>query len=128
MATKNRIGYIQSNDKLDGTNYDICHLKVQFALNDGDMLDLLTSSMPTLADKDEQGRDITTTEQYQENPKVYQTWFKCGRPACYTMLSCMQDDLLGEFECFSTAKNMWLQLRIGFGQTSATRLRTLQLK
>ena len=44
---------IQCNDKLDGTNYDVWHLKVQFSLNDGDILDLLTSSMIALADKDE---------------------------------------------------------------------------
>ena len=67
MAAKNMIGCMQSNDKLDGINYDIWHLKVQFTLNDGDMLDLLTSSMPALADKDEQDRDIIATEQYQES-------------------------------------------------------------
>ena len=53
MAAKNMIGCMQSNDKLDGLNYDVCHLKAQFALNDGDLLDLLTSSMPVLADKDD---------------------------------------------------------------------------
>jgi len=79
---------MQSNDKLDGMNYDIWHLKVQLALNDGDMLDLLTSSMPTLVEKDEQGRDIIATEQYQENLKVYQAWFKCDHFTCYTILSC----------------------------------------
>ena len=79
MAAKNTIGCMQSNDKLDGTNYDVWHLKVQFALDDGDMLDLLTFSMPTLADKDEQGRDTTATKQYQENLKAYQAWFKPDR-------------------------------------------------
>ena len=97
---------MQSNDKLDGTNYDIWHLKVQFALNDGDMLELWTSSMPASAEKDEQGRD-TAIEQYQENLKAYQAWFKRDCSACYLMLSCMQDDLLGEFERFPTAKDMW---------------------
>ena len=42
---------MKSDDKLDGSNHDIWHLKVQFALNDGDMLDLLTSSMTALAEK-----------------------------------------------------------------------------
>jgi len=44
------------------------------------------------------------------------------------MLSCMRDDLLGEFERFHTGKDMWTQLNVRFGQTSGTRLRTLQLK
>jgi len=53
MAAKNMKGCMQSNDKLDDTNYDVWYLKVQLALNDGDMLDLLTSSMPAPAEKDE---------------------------------------------------------------------------
>jgi len=53
MATKNMIGCMLSNDKLDGSNYDVWHLKVQFTLNDGDMLDLLTSFVPALAKKDD---------------------------------------------------------------------------
>lgn len=44
------------------------------------------------------------------------------------MLYCMHDDLIGEFEVHLTAKDMWDQLKIRFGQTSETRLRTLQLK
>ena len=44
------------------------------------------------------------------------------------MLSCMQDNLLGEVEHFSTTKDMWAQLKIRFVQTSVTRLHTLQLK
>ena len=40
----------------------------------------------------------------------------------------MHDDLLGEFEGCPTAKDMWDRLKIWFGQTSATRIRTLCLK
>jgi len=72
------------------------------------MLGLLTSSMPALIGKDEQGRDIAATKQYQENLKAYQAWFRCSRSVSYTILSCMQDDPLGEFERFPTAKDMWV--------------------
>ena len=40
----------------------------------------------------------------------------------------MHDDLLGEFEGCPTAKDMWDRLKIRFGQTSSTWLRTLRLK
>lgn len=128
MAARNMIGCMQSDDKLDGSNYDVWHLKVQFYLNNDDMLDLVAASMAPPAEKDEQGRDITGTEQYKENLKTCQAWFKRARSACYTMLSCMRDDLLGEFERFYTAKDMWTQLKVRFRQTSATRLCTLQVK
>jgi len=84
--------------------------------------------MAPLPKKDEQGRDITATEQYKENLKTYQAWFKRDRSARHTMLSCMRDDLLGVFERFHTAKDIWIQLKVRFGKTSAIRLRTLQLK
>ena len=67
------------------------------------MLDLLTISILALADKAEQGKHITATDSYKENLKIYHAWFKMDRFACYTMLSCMHDDLLGEFERFPTA-------------------------
>jgi len=79
------------------------------------MLDLLTSSMAPPAEKDEQGRDITATEQYKENLKAYQAWFKHDHSSHYTMLSCMQNNLLGEFERFHTTKDMWTQLKVRFG-------------
>jgi len=42
-----------ANEKLDQANYDLCNLKVQLFLNDGDMVELLTTSMAVLVDKDE---------------------------------------------------------------------------
>ena len=40
----------------------------------------------------------------------------------------MHDDLIEEFDMFPIAKDIWDQLKIGFGQTSEPRLHTLQLK
>ena len=87
MAARNMIGCMQSDDELDGSNYDFWHMKVQFYLNNDDMLDLLTSSKAPPAEKDEQDRDITVTEQYKENLKAYQAWFKRDHCARYAMLS-----------------------------------------
>ena len=44
------------------------------------------------------------------------------------MLSSMHDDLIGKYETFQNAKNMWDQLKFDFGGTSTTRLRSLVLK
>ncbi|GAV79155.1 UBN2_2 domain-containing protein [Cephalotus follicularis] len=40
----------------------------------------------------------------------------------------MQDDLIGAYKNFTTAKEMWDRLRFDFGETSVTRLRSLVLK
>uniref|UniRef100_A0A2N9FM86 Integrase catalytic domain-containing protein n=1 Tax=Fagus sylvatica TaxID=28930 RepID=A0A2N9FM86_FAGSY len=40
----------------------------------------------------------------------------------------MHDDLIGEYETFQNAKDMWDQVKFDFGGTSTTRLRSLVLK
>jgi len=80
------------------------------------------------AERDEHGNVVTASEQYEEKLKAYQTQFKRDRSACYILLSCMHNNLLGEFEGCPTTKDMWDCLRIRFGQMSTTRLRTLHLK
>jgi len=113
MATN--IGSISVNEKLYETNYDLWSLKVQFLLNNGDMVEFLTTSMCPPTKRDEHGNDVTASERYKEKLKAYQTWFKKDRSACYTLLSCMHDDLLGDFEGCPTAKDMWDRLKIQFG-------------
>ena len=61
IEIKNLIG-IPSNSKLDDTNYDIWHLKVQFTINECDTLDLLVASTPVPADKDEYDKDVIASE------------------------------------------------------------------
>ena len=64
---KNSIRVMPTNKKLYGANYDLRHIKVQFVLNDGDIIELLTSSISTLIDK-----DVTISKQCQESLKAYQ--------------------------------------------------------
>jgi len=93
------------------SNYDIWHLKVQFTLNEGDMLDHLTTSMPALADKYEQGKDITATEHYKENLMAYHALVERDRSTRYIMFTYMHDNLVGEFECFPNARTCGPSLR-----------------
>jgi len=93
------------------------------------LLEHLTVAKFPPSDKDTDGKPIdTTTVQYQESLQAYQDWAKKDRRARFTMLYCMHDDLIGEFEVYPTVKDMWDQLKIRFGQTSETRLCTSQLK
>jgi len=50
------------NEKMDGTNYDIWSLNVQFLLNNGDMVEFLTASIFAPAEQDEHGNDVTTSK------------------------------------------------------------------
>ncbi len=111
---------LNRGEKLNGQNYDMWHRKIQYLLNDLDVLETLTSSMVP----PEKG----TTAQHTLDQNAFDNWVKKDRCARFTMLSSMHNDLIGEFENFPTAQSMWSELKIRFGQTSATRLRALNLK
>ena len=68
------------------------------------------------------------TAQHCRDLEAYESWVKKDRCACFTMLSSMHNDLIGEFEDYPNAQEMWNQLKIAYEGTSATRLRALTLK
>jgi hypothetical protein len=120
MATKTSITEVTRDEKLLGDNYDIWHRKIQYLLNEKEVLETLTMEM----EMPEEGN----TAQHRRDMEAYQNWFKKDRSARFTMLSCMHDDLIGEFETYQTARAMWDQLKLRFGGTTATRLRAMNLK
>jgi len=71
--------------------------------------------MSAPATKDKDSKDITATDEYQASLIAYQDWCKKDRKARYTMLYCMHDDLIDEFEIYPTAKEMWDNIRLRYG-------------
>ena len=45
MATKNVVADLTKGEKLDRTNYDIWHRKIQYLLNEQEVLETLTNVM-----------------------------------------------------------------------------------
>ncbi|ESQ50057.1 hypothetical protein EUTSA_v10002214mg, partial [Eutrema salsugineum] len=70
----------------------------------------------------------TTAYVAWKNQQAYVAWKRKNSIARITLLSCMQDDLMCEFEEYETAKGMWEALKDKFGATSATKLRRLNQK
>lgn len=120
---KNMIGDLSTSEKLDGTNYDIWHRKIQYLLNEREVLETISA----IVMKPVEPQD-PLDKKYLEDMKLHDEWVRKDRSARFTMLFCMHNDLIGEFETCLTAKDMWDKLKITFGQTSATRLRALNLK
>ena len=120
MIAKNVVTDLTRGDKLIGNNYDIWHRKIRYFLNEQELLETLSSKMtrPEDGNKAQHRRDLET----------YQSWFKKDQSMRFTMLRSMHDGLIGEYEAFQNAKDMWDQLKFDFGGTSTTRLRSLVLK
>ena len=55
-------------------------------------------------------------------------WKKKNSLARITLMSCMQDDLLIEYEVYQTAQEMWESLKEKYDGLSATKLRELIMK
>ena len=120
MAAKNVIADLTNGDKLTGNNYDIWHNKIQYLLNEQELLEILSSNMTRPKDGN--------TAQHIHDLEAYLSWFKKDRSMHFTMLSRMHDDLVGEYETFQNVKDMWDQLKFDFDGTSTIRLRSLVLK
>jgi hypothetical protein len=120
MASKTVVADLNRGEKLDGKNYDILHRKIQYLLDELEVLETLTNSM----EEPEQGNSA----QNRRNLEAYQSWRKKDRCARFTMLSNMHNDLIGEFESYGTAQDMWIALKAKFGGTMVTRLCALTLK
>ena len=120
MATKNIVADLTRGNKLTDNNYDIWHKKIQYLLNEQELLEPLSSKMT----RPEDGN----TSQHKRDLEACQSWFKKDRSTRFTMLSSMHDDLIGEYKTFQNAKDMWDQLKFDFGGIFSTRLRSLVLK
>jgi hypothetical protein len=112
--------FLNKREKLDGDNYDIWHHMIQYVLNEQEVLKTLTHSLSA----PEQG----DTEQHTRDLAAFESWRKKDRCARFTMLSSMHNNLIGEFEKYPTAQELWKALKVRYGGTSATRLRGLTMK
>ena len=92
----------------------------QYVLNEQEVLETLTH----LLSKPDEG----STEQHQHDLAAYESWRKKDLCARFTILSSMHNDLISEFEQYTTAQDIWKALKLRYGGTSATRLRGLTMK
>ncbi|KAL0331593.1 UNVERIFIED_CONTAM: hypothetical protein Sangu_1704800 [Sesamum angustifolium] len=67
------------------------------------------------------------TARYRRDLDAYNKWLEQDMSARFTILSCMHDNLIHEYEKYPTAKELWVVLMVAYGSTSATRLRALTL-
>jgi hypothetical protein len=120
MASKSIVVDLNKGEKLDGENYDIWHRKIRYVLNEQEVLETLSHSLTEPMQED--------TEQNIRDFAAFENWRKKDQSACFTMLSSMHNDLIGEFEVYPTAQGIWEALKLKYGGSSATRLRGLTMR
>ena len=120
MASKGIIADLNKWEKLDGKNYNIWHRKIQYVLNEQEVLEILTHSLSKPNER--------STEQHQRDLTTYESWCKKDLYVHFTMLSSMHNNLIGEFEQYTTTQDMWKALKLRYKGTLAIRLRGLTMK
>ena len=89
-ATRTIVANLNQGDKLNDKYYDVWHHKIQYLLEEQDMLGTITQPMA----EPEHG----TSAQHRRDMEAYQTYEHKARVARILMLSSMRNDLIFHFE------------------------------
>ena len=119
-ATKSVVAELNKDLKLNGDNYEVWSMKIQYLLEEQEVPDMLN----TVMSKPEDGSTI----QHRRDREAYQIWKKKNSSARIILLSTMDDDIAKQFKRFENAMELWNALREKFGGVSLTKLRSLTIK
>ena len=89
-AIKNIITDLNQREKLNEKNYDVWHRKIQYVLEEQDMLKTITQPMA------ESEQD--NTARHRRDMKAYQAYKHKDRVAHFLLLSSMRNDIMLRFE------------------------------
>ena len=89
-ATKNIIADLNQGDKFNENNYDVWHSKIQYVLEEQEMLETITQPMV----EPEHGN----TAQHRRDMEAYQAYKHKDRVARILMFSSMRKDIMLRFE------------------------------
>ena len=117
---KNIVVELNKGEKLNGDNYEILSMKIQYVLEEQEALEVLQMFMTEL----EQGN----MAQHRRDHEAYETWKRKNSTARITLLRSMDDDIIRGFRKYENIKDMWSALFERFGGTSITKLRSLTIK
>ena len=96
-------------------NYDVWHRKIQYVLEEQDMLETITQPMA----EPEQGNTV----QHRRDMEAYQAYKRKDHVARILLLSSMKNDIMLRFERHRSAQTVWDAVKVQYDGTSATRLR-----
>jgi hypothetical protein len=119
-ASKSIIADLNHGDKLNEKNYDVWHRKIEYLLEEQEILETITQPMA----EPEQGN----TAQHRLDMEAYQTYKHKDRVARILMLSSMRNDILLHFERHRSAQSVWDVVKIQYEGTFTTKLHQLTLK
>ena len=119
-TTKNIVVELNKGEKLNGDNYEIWSMKIQYVFEEQKVLETLNNVMP----EPDQGN----TTQHRRDLKAYNAWKRKNSLARITMLSSMESDVMREYHKYDRAMKLWAFLKERFDGTSLVKLRKLTIR
>ena len=99
-ASRNIVAELNKGEKLNGDNYEIWAMKIQYVLEEQEILTVLDHIL-TVPEKG-------TTEKHIAENAAFESWKKKNFIARITLLSSMDNDVMREFRQYEIAKEMLL--------------------
>ena len=124
MASKNIIADLNKGEKLNGDNYDICNLKIQYVLEEQKVLETFNAEM----EEPQAVEGNNNNAQFRRDLIAYNAWKKKDSTARGILIGSMNDNLVYEYQQYQTTHAMWVALREKFGETTVSKLRRLTIK
>ena len=118
-ATKSVVAELNKDLKLNGDNYEVWSMKIQYVLEEQEVLDMLNIVITEIEDG--------STIQHRQDKEAYQIWKKKNSTRII-LLSAMDDDIAKQFKRHENAIELWNALREIFGGVSLIKLRSLTIK
>ena len=80
-ASKNIVAELNKGEKLDGDNYKLWSMKIQYVLEEQEVLETLTNVLVE--------PELGNTAQHKKDKEAYETWSRKNKIARITLLSAM---------------------------------------
>ena len=119
-TAKNIMVELNKGEKLNGDNYEILSMKIQYVLEEKEALEVLKMSIL----EPKQGN----TAQHRRDCVAYETLERKTSTTRIMLLSNIDDGIMREFRKYEITKDMWYVLSKRFGGTSISKLRSLTIK
>ena len=94
-TTKSIIAELNKGGKLNGDNYKIWSMKIQYVLEEQEVLECLKVVMHEL--------EVGTSAQHRKDREAFDSWKRNNSIARITLLSSMDDDVMREFHQYGYA-------------------------
>ena len=124
MASKSIIVDLNKGEKLNGDNYNIWNLKIQYVLEEQEVLETINVEM----EEPQAVEGNNNNAQFRRDLTAYNAWKKKDSTVRGILISSMNNDLVYEYQQYQTAHAMWIALRENFRGTTVSKLRQLTIK